>query len=313
MLHSHSSEHNCAVAAHVLSLSALLTLHQQLLLILSFPKTMPPLRPLPDLCLITLFKMMPPNEQMVASQMSPRCAGLVRAANRTVKTLVITNRQEDDPSILEDIDDYIDTSSLACEPEMKALMEIPGEPSFPHYPVTTARLGKWNCLVVDSAEQFDTATIEQIVNLFSAVTELKLFLIYSVRLVPLLQHPTWQCQLTNLMVDWIDSQQDRELITAINGLTALQYLSIDCGNTIDLSHLTIVAQLKQVVYRSDHSQAFVRSLEQYATDNADLQIHLISDNTEALLSLSQPLHSRIVSYGFVSLNYTGDQVPLQIG
>ncbi|KAH9394772.1 hypothetical protein TYRP_004829 [Tyrophagus putrescentiae] len=58
---------------------------------------MPPLRPLPDLCLITLFKMMPPNEQMVGSKISPR-AVLVRAANRRVKSLVITGRNVEDPS-----------------------------------------------------------------------------------------------------------------------------------------------------------------------------------------------------------------------
>ncbi len=43
---------------------------------------MPPRRPLPDLDLISVFKMLTPNEQLVANKMSPRCAILVRAANR---------------------------------------------------------------------------------------------------------------------------------------------------------------------------------------------------------------------------------------
>ncbi len=306
----------------MLSLSALLTLRQQLQLIQSFPKslfqadhhpkTMPPLRPLPDLCLITLFKMMTPNEQMVASQMSPRCAVLVRAANRSVKSLVITDRNVEDPCDLKNLKDLINSYSLASKPAMQPLMDIPGEPSFPDYPMTT-RLSKWRCLLIDPKVQIDTATIEQIVNIFSAVTDLKHITSYRHYLAPFLQHPKWQCQLTHFMAHttmWFDGQQSHELITAINGLTALQCLALEWYNQYDLPDLFILAQLKVVVFESNDLQAFVRSLEKYATDNADLQVHLLADITDSLLSLSQPLHSRIVRYGTGYLDFTIDQMPL---
>ncbi|KAH9392674.1 hypothetical protein TYRP_005759, partial [Tyrophagus putrescentiae] len=219
--------------------------------------------------------------------MSPRCAVLVRAANRTVKTLVIT----------------------AVQP----LMGSPDEPSFPDYPLTvSARLSKWHCLVIDPNEQIDTAFIEQIVYIFSAVTDLKFITYKNGRLVmaPLLQHPNWQCQLTNFMAHTtmgLDGQQSRELISAINGLTALQCLAFHWYGYTDLPDLSILAQLKVVVFESGDLSAFVRSLEQYATDNADLQVHLISPDIDSLLSLNQPLHSRIVRYG-TGYDYTDDTV-----
>ncbi|KAH9407340.1 hypothetical protein TYRP_012892 [Tyrophagus putrescentiae] len=265
------------------------------------PKTMPPRRPLPDLVLITVFKMLTPNEQMVAREMSLRCAVLVRAANRTVKTLVITDRNIENPGVLGGIKVNINYYSLASKPAMRPLMDIPGEPSFPHYPMTT-HLSKWHCLKIDSARQIDTATIEQITTIFSAVTDLKFMIVLQKEhkhLVALLQHPNWQCQLTSLMVDetWgMSDQQGCELISAINDLTALKQLALDWRNYTDLPDLTILGQLKVVAFRSDRVGTFVRSLERHATDNDDLQVHLFSDDIEGLLSLSQPLHSRIVHF-----------------
>ncbi|KAH9402861.1 hypothetical protein TYRP_015624 [Tyrophagus putrescentiae] len=274
---------------------------------------MPPRRPLPDLCLISVFKMLTPNEQLVASQMSPRCAVLVRAANRKVKTLVITSRDVRgvDPSRLKN---KIDSFSLASKPSMQQLMDIPGE-TFPDYPMTT-RLSKWNILQLEQLQLIDTATIEQIVTIFSAVTELKFIVSYSNQnnsLVSLLQHPTWQCQLTNLMVDGtyrMGSQLAGELIPAINGLTDLQLLALDWDNTSQIPDLSILAQLKTVVFKSYRLSAFLRSLERNAADNAHLEVHLISYDIEALFTLCQPLRSRIVRYQWDPLDYTYDQVPL---
>ncbi|KAH9390658.1 hypothetical protein TYRP_022802, partial [Tyrophagus putrescentiae] len=268
----------------------------------------------PDLVLITVFKMLTPNEQMVASEMSPRCSVLVRAANRTVKTLVITDQNFENPNDLDDIRaivegggpatiDQINYYSLASKPAMHPLMSVHGEPSFPDYPMTT-HLSKWHCLEIDSTGQIDTATIEQITTIFSAVTDLKFMTIFQKNdkhLVTLLQHPNWQCQLTSLMVydmDFFGSQVAPELITtAINDLTSLKQLALDWRNYTDLPDLTILGQLKVVAFRSHRVGTFVRSLEQYATDNADLQVHLFSSDSESLLSLSQPLHSRIVHFG----------------
>ncbi len=275
---------------------------------------MPPRRPLPDLCLISVFKMLTPKEQLVASKMSPRCAVLVRAANRTVKTLVVTSQNfyEANLSLLTYKINYF---SFASKPSMKLLKDIPGE-TFPDYPMTT-RLSKWNILQLDQLPLIDTATIEQIVTIFSAVTDLKLMTISSKHiniLVSLLQHSNWQCQLTNLMVEGthrMDSQLAGELIPAINGLTALQLLALDWDNYSEIPDLPILAQLKTVVFSSNRLSTFLRSLERNAADNAtDLEVHLLSRATKALLTLSDPLHSRIVRYGWAPLDYTRDQVPL---
>ncbi len=260
-----------------------------------------PLLPISDLSWIAIFQEFTPNDQMVASKMSLRCAGLVRAANRTVKTLVITDKDLDDPSSLDDIKYQINYFSLASKPAMRPLMDIPGVPSFPPYPMT-AHFSKWHCLKIDSKGQIDTVTIKQITAIFSAVTNLKFILDSSERHceypVALLQRPHWQRQLTSLMVDGSsESRLNRELITAINDLTSLKQLALDWRDYTDLPDLTILGQLKVVAFRSYRVGTFVRFLEQYATDNTDLQVHLLSADSEGLLSLSQPLHSRIVHFG----------------
>ena len=334
MLHLHSSEHLCAVtvaAGHVLSFfficcfahfASSVSVDSVASVFPKFlsqsdqhPKTMPPLLPISDLSWIAIFQEFTLNDQMKASKMSPRCAGLVRAANRTVKSLVITDQNVEDPCDLKILKNRINSCSLASKPVMQPLMDIPGEPSFPDYPMpVSARLSKWHCLVVDSAEQIDTATIEQIVYIFSAVTDLKFEINHNGLLSALLQHPTWQCQLTNLIVREVRgtfSVCARELITAINGLTALQCLALDWFGGTALPDMTILAQLKVVAFRSYNLRGFVRSLELYATDNAHLQVHLISDDTDRLLSLSQPLHNRILRFkGDRSMNSFNDRVPL---
>ncbi len=100
-----------------------------------------------------------------------------------------------------------------------------------------------------------------------------------------------------------------ELIPAINSLTALKLLALDWSTDTDVPDLSILAQLKTVVFKSYILDAFLRSLERNAANNADLEVHLLSDNTEDLLTLSQPLRSRIVRFGRDPL-YSIDQVPL---
>ena len=269
---------------------------------------MPPLRPLPDLVLITTFKMLTPNDQLAASLTSPRCAVLVRAANRTVKTLAITDQNVEDPGVLDEITYSINDFSLASYPAMQPLMDscADGEPSFTHYPLATTPFNYWNVLQLDPLGlQLNSPTvIRQITTIFSAVTDLN-FTTYSYSgcklLAALLQLPNWQCRLTNLTVNGDSgksNQLGRELITAINGLPALQQLALDWPYTYKiLPDLTILAQLKVVALGSFRLQTLVRSLKQYATDNAHLQVYLLCANTNGLLSLSQPLSSRIVYLG----------------
>ncbi|KAH9402794.1 hypothetical protein TYRP_015551 [Tyrophagus putrescentiae] len=264
-----------------------------------------------DLSLIAVFQEMTPNDQLNASQVCPRCAILVRAANRKVKTLVISCGYGE----FHELKDRINFFSLASKPSVQQLMDIPGE-TFSDYPMIT-RFSKWNCLLInrDQINRFDTATIHQIVNIFSAVTDLKFMTISSNRinnLVSFLQHPKWKRQLTNLMVDGtrrMKSQLAGELITATNSLPALQLLALDWDKNAEIPDLTILAHLKTVVFKSYPLSAILRSLERNVADNADLQVHLLSDDIETLLTLSQPLRSQVVRYGWYP-PYRSDHVPL---
>lgn len=258
---------------------------------------MPPRRPLPELCLIAVMKMLTPNDQLKASQMSPRCSVLVRAANRRVKSLVISSLD------IETTEKKIDSFFLASKPSMKQLKDD-GVP-FCDYPMTNANdLSKWNCLQLDSCEKLDSSTIEQIVSVFSAVTDLKFISDGTDKnIVVLLQHPQWTNQLINLMVvkrkvlNRITGLSSL-LYTAINGLSALQCLALRSNGSSKMPEMPIFNQLKVLeVDFPKETEDFVRSLERHATENVDLQVHLFTDDFEAAFLFSEPLRRRIVRCG----------------
>lgn len=242
--------------------------------------------------------------------MSFRCKVLVRAANRRVKTLAITYWDE-----VEVIKKEISKFSLSCNPSMQLTS---GEP-FPDYPAMTDRLSQWNCLRL----KLDTPNIEQIVYVFSAVTDLKLIVRSNDQiesLLHLLSHPQWTGQLSNLLFhNYCDLSPElaSRLITAINGLSALQHLAIKFGRgeaeIPGLSTLTILAQLKTITVEFGDKcvRPFLRSLERNATENVNLQVHLFAEDNDALFSLSEPFRNQIVRYGrHLTLNYTSDNIPL---
>ncbi len=257
---------------------------------------MPPRRPLPELCLIAVLKMLTPNDQLTASKMSPRCAVLVRAANRRVKMLVITSTQSFDGEWTKT---RISEFSLTSVPSMR-LLPAGGEP-FPDYPNATTRLSKWNCLLVDDGQLFDQPTVEQIVNAFSAVTDLKFDNRVSCEnLISMLQLPQWSDHLTNLMVTG-SKKTDHRLIIAINALPALQCLAMEWYAVPEPPDLTILAQLQVMAIKvwNDRSafKAFLLCLERQATGNVDLQVHLLyADTCCLLLGLREPLRTRIVRF-----------------
>lgn len=274
---------------------------------------MPPRRPLPDLCLIAVLKMLTPNDQLKANKMSPRCAVLVRVANRRVKMLVITSAQSFDGEWTKS---RISEFSLSSEPIMQ-LLPAGGEP-FPDYPNTTTRLSKWNCLLVDDGQLFDQPTVEQIVNAFSAVTDLKFDKSVSCEnLISMLQLPQWSDQLTNLMVIGYktDLSTEHRLIIAINALSALQCLAMECYDVPELPDLTILAQLQVMAINVCDDlfafESFLRCLERQATGNVDLQVHLFCYDPflYILLGLSEPLRNRIVRFDDL-LDWPNDNVPL---
>ncbi len=158
--------------------------------------------------------MLTPNDQLKAAKMSPRTAILVRAANRRMKTLVIARSDDFDGEVTKK---RINFFSLASKPSMRVL-PTSDEP-FPDYPMTTARLSKWNCLLVD--EYLDQITVELIVTAFSAVIDLK-FEKYDNfsydNLIALLKRPEWANQLTNLMVITVSTQMVDTVRGCVNHL-----------------------------------------------------------------------------------------------
>ena len=260
---------------------------------------MPPRRPLTDLCLIAVMKMLTPNDQLKAGKMSPRCAFLVRAANRRVKMLVISHSDYFDGK---GIKYNINSFSLASKPSMR-LLPADGEP-FPDYPMTTSRISKWNCLLVDKNQHLDQPTVEQIVNAFSDVTDLKFYNMFnntninSENLIALLECQEWTNQLTSLaVVNWsTDLPTEPRLISAINALSALQCLEMCYKGSDQLPELSILSQLKAIFIRLDDiaDGVFLRSLEHHAAGNVDLQVYLIDYDFGRLLGLSEPVRRRIL-------------------
>lgn len=277
---------------------------------------MTPYRPIPDLCLISVFKMLTPNDQLKASKMSLRCATLVRVANRQVKTLVISSLE----GFYNEAQNKIHSLSLASKPSMKQLKNA-GE-LFSDYPMPTTRLNKWNCLLLYCDELLDPSAIQQIVTVFSAVTDLKYTKCCRIsceNLISLLKHSQWADQLTKLEVhgyDWITSADYTlafRLFTTINALSALQCLAIVWFSDLEMMpDWSILSQLKVVLLDAcdDVVLVLLRSLELYAAKNVDLQVHFLSTvNTQSLFGLSEPLHGRIIRYGH-HLDFTRDNVPL---
>ncbi len=245
--------------------------------------------------------------------MSPRCKVLVRAANRRMTSLVISSEYG-----LENIKSSLDFAYLSSSPSMQALKDS-GE-SFPDYPMTSTPLSKWNCLMLDNEIIIGAIGIEQIVDIFSAVTDLKLiiddeqlFYVY----IELLEHPQWTNQLTNLMVTnhahlCPYSSLERPFIAAINRLTALQFLALMWFNSgKELPDMTILKQLKAIVFKCYGWTVpdFLDSLNQYAYENADLQVHLLTFIPKPLIGLKTPLRNRIFRCGDESSDLTIDHVP----
>ena len=276
-----------------------------------------PRRPIPDLCLIAVFKQLTPGTQLNAGRMSPRCYLLVRAANRRVKALVITDSDQKFSFF-----NYFSLSS-----HYKSIYELKSaasEPPFPDYPST--RLSKWNCLRVEHFHQLSESEIEHIVNAFSAVIDLKVGTrsgAQTENLISLLQSLQWTTQLTSLMLfagDWsvLEVQQACRLSTVVNALTALENLAIHWSqyNAMGFFNLPLLAQLMQVAVQLGNSDkpSFVSSLNAYAVGNEHLRVHLLSHDgqQEDFRPLNKVFASRIVRYRICSHNsypiYTLDNI-----
>ena len=279
---------------------------------------MPPRRPLPEVCLITVLKFLEPLDQLKASKMSPRLRMLVRAANRRVKTLVITNKD------LTGTQKIINSFFISSRPNLQKLKDDCGgaidiQPK-------AVRVSKWNSLVFSGSCQEDLPTVEEIATvLFSAVTSLVFianqpswiigfdekcqYLVALLQYPPLHPHETTQLESLVLGLDGLFSSKKTrasvtyKLVVALNALTALQQLAVhfDFGYEYpDIPALTVLDQLKVLVLKLEWDKSFfLNSIGEQAAANVNLKIHLQGYSAENLSKYiddwPEPLLSRVVT------------------
>ena len=280
---------------------------------------MPPRRPLPDLCVITALKFLEPMDQLTASKMSPRFGPLVRAANRTVKTLVITSED------LIETQKIINSFFISSRPNLQQLTDNRGK-AIDLQP-KAVRVNRWNSLKFWRNCQEDLPTVEEIATvLFSAVTSL-VFIADDYNLgnldesfqylVALLQHPHLAIQLESLVLGLDGGFLNKdtrasltyELMATLNALPALQLLAVDFDfyyEDPEMPALVVLAQLKVLVVKLglEYNEAFfLCAISEQAADNVDLQIHLedgaayeVSKYTD---NWSKSLYSRVVRLGVI--------------
>ena len=256
-------------------------------------------------CWKMVFQKLPTDDQLVVSQMGPENADLVRSANRKVKTLVITSLAR-----REVVEREVSTLSLAFKPSMQLALTSGQVEPFADYPSTTGHPSKWGYLELLPDQLLDLQTIELIVKVFSAVTDLKFFghdSVSCINLTALLQQPTWRLQLTNLMVHWplyeefsSDPPTVGQMITGINDLSALQCLAMKWRGGENLPvELTILAQLRFVVidkYISSY-RALLPSLNHHAAGNDNLNLFLTPHSkAQRRLFFNNPLSRRLARF-----------------
>ena len=269
--------------------------------------------------MITALKFLEPMDQLTASKMSPRFGPLVRAANRTVKTLVITSED------LIETQKIINSFFISSRPNLQQLTDNRGK-AIDLQP-KAVRVNRWNSLKFWRNCQEDLPTVEEIATvLFSAATSL-VFIADDYNLgnldesfqylVALLQHPHLAIQLESLVLGLDGGFLNKdtrasltyELMATLNALPALQLLAVDFDfyyEDPEMPALVVLAQLKVLVVKLglEYNEAFfLCAISEQAADNVDLQIHLedgaayeVSKYTD---NWSKSLYSRVVRLGVV--------------
>ncbi len=277
--------------------------------------TMQPKRPLPDLCLISVFKMLTPNDQLQVAKMSHRCARLVRAANRIAKSMTFAKKTTlNDDSFIKNINKF----SIYSMPVMELAQKFT-EP-FPAYPLTLVNK-KWNSFHLDENQFIDKKTVTQIGYIFSSVTDLKFENFDNAAcnsLISILKYTEFAKQLTSLNVfcfgaNLTDLTTQNLLIDIINKtLPSLKFLACEFENNKSLPNLTILTQLKAValnVHGSLSGSLFFQSLEYFAGKNETLEVYL-TDHTTCVQHLSSLVQKKIVYFVYTHINALCENVAL---
>lgn len=276
-------------------------------------------RRLPDLCVIALLQQMPLNDQLLAGNMNSRWTVLLRAANRRVRSLTIICEK-----FVQNLKYcQYQLNSLVLGGSSRSMQMLTSNDEKPQHP--TVRLTKWNCLRLLYDDAFN---VNQFVDAFSAITELKFFTSWPASfkyLVEMLEkHPHWSRQLTSFtLMDYyfgvksgaLSAKLNNRLFAVINtGMPALQRFAISWRMGLKMvDDLPVIAQLKVLsaeCFLNAFFNVFLRSLDRYSEDAVELQVILNCDIDFTFLSemehFSEETRNRVVGLGNRYRNWTAD-------
>lgn len=276
-------------------------------------------------CSINGINISTPNDQVKAVWNKPneinfQIYNSVRKFNKNKKSLVIASLNLKFSEIV----NLFNSLALVVEPTMKqSQINAGGKLVFSKdevYPFANFTEKKF--LEVDFDQQFFNQTVNLIVNIFPAISDLK-FIIKSnnecQNLLALLQHSLWANNLTHLTVICHGSsdlaiEQVYRLFDVINNLSGLQYLVISCHRNLpDIPYLPILGRLKMVVIDCNqiNVKIFLLSLQLYGASNENLKVHLLGEfDRNCLFYIDHASRLRIVRLKKRFLKCNQDNLPL---
>lgn len=242
---------------------------------------------LPDVFLLSVFQKLDAEDRLNASQVCYNWFQRVREANQTVKCLTINLHYG---TILSENNDKFILGYNPCFKEELKMREKIEEKNKQKFEYST-NLNTLNFSIITKL-QLNSITVQKIIFAFPAITQLnfinKSFASKYEYLIKFLENDQknqgWKDQLTTLRIIEITGVKvlpiiNQRLFTAINALPVLEKLDIvlKSEDGLQLENLSVLARLKKV--RFDHLKTkdfvtFLNFLQQYAADNAHLQIDL---------------------------------------
>lgn len=258
---------------------------------------------LPDLFLLDLFRKLSANDRLIAYKTCKNWYHRVREVNKDVQCLTITVdcQSIEDIRFKSDIEKLIFGYSPSMKQQLLSSEEGVNEANREKLEPCT----KWNTLQFSfnsTGLQLNSTTIQQIIIAFSATTHLN-FISQTVKLPlcikyleeALNQKSRWgRKQKTLRIFDLkrvaIPAKISKNFFNAINSLPDLRRLVIDVYNINNLELPDLLENLIEVRFtngRDDDLIPFLRSVQENAANNADLQIDL-PNGLEVLKKLREP-------------------------
>lgn len=253
---------------------------------------------LPDVFLLSVFRRVDAHDRLSASQVCPNWCHRVREVNQALRSLTLLIGDE---SFIESFsDNLINQYTYGYSPMVKLQLLKDTEMEMLERRKIYCST-KWNTLhfssIASAGLQLNSRIVRQIITAFPATTELNFF--NSSNSIPQYDYlaqmlesdqtkgeNSWSQQLTTLRV--IDLKRvpvaeatNKRLFTAINGLPALRKLAFSLTsnneNGLQMMDLPVLARLAEVRMsqgKDGHLAELLNSIQQFAAENAHLQIDL---------------------------------------